>query len=1310
MAAVSTGNDGNENEYISLNSTDDEGDLSKEYEIERILAQRRTKNGTECLVRWHDYPLAEATWEPRKRLPPAVLKDWKAQRARIKAGQEERFKIREWKEKRVQQLRGKHIRHAKRNDLRAKLGLDKSDWSKSLDEMIKEIEDGYQSDDTDDDSSITYQSPVPTSSPPKQSPTQLQGRHSRTSQVAAASSLLEEEPVEFQSSSKRNQGDIAFVEIPSSPTTATKPNGVAQMLGVSKTTLPALSERRPAAKETPQSLFIQRRSSTEKPAENVFTGGTTRKKRITLSEIAADTSKEPKFLKHRHRRQLEKASRDRENEAPPLTPQRMISLDSVAAQTTLMSSQQPQAQEHPAPEADENQSEPAPSLPQRSALKRTISSQHFEATRPPEPARRKSVHFLETVQAREPSPEPSLFIENESDDPNDSIGGNEQSQSPEGIMRPPTPPLGQPKDGLGSHAQLHSVPKKCHLGSGSGKELLLLFNNISQDMSVGWLAKFKSQASLNFSHMCVVQSFAAQFRLGLAPHPILAMGAVSAVTEQTALDTIADRLRSTAQGIICHGGDFCIMIFPQQPNEWNIEADIAFGKHTSVKYVVFHPGEMKQEDLAPEKSETESQLGLNGLPKGLGQLYGLNFRIVCPPKLQTSKKHHFFLAFPWNALEQARLIASWLKLASTAEVECVIFDSFSPGGWSQYLEESSQVGGGGVIIHEDALWKIRRLPGMFEVLSNTNSGRSTVSVFKTSTRETVASDWTDKPSVIGDFSLRLLALPGKMGKIFLLTPGFIVSKPKQASQFMVWFASIYGKEDAAFKGKLAIPADFVDWLGLLLAGEIKRVDGIGEPKEHLTKIAYTIIRLQRSEETRHVLEVAPAGIDPNDEQSLVNWLGWWSILNLDQYGRSYVCGSDHTVNNFTVRIDPPRYEEGTMNDPETPLKLLDADQSVVSTNDVVVPKAPRPVPLRTGDYELVPNDEAITLQNFLQSLQMDLLKRNTPLWLYFRPVSHWRPDMAFNLGDMRGNWATTSEWFNKLNPFADCPKEKGVMARNSYLSFFYTPVENGSLGNENPKKAIEYRPWIGVLRPVNPHRRPWLKTEMYIWDMAYQGRFRGDQNVRLQDLDPVHRTVLELVSKRNGYKNPGMPLKKVWVGGWDQLETEFTNPLDITLDYLNKFTRDVKHWVPAPNFAIPTRGWKFVKAGDADDEDRRDAGGDVIMDVDQQDEQVENIAGTNKEQSGEEDDDDEDAEPRKIIFHPPQGHRKGIGGTSVCRNILYSRSRTANHKSGGQPFDYTFPLTTSWYGQQVAEGRDFKHMMVDTWKKVFDQLKVATDE
>lgn len=1310
MAAVSNLNDGDEIAYITLDSTDDEGDPSKEYEIERILAQRRTKTGTECLVRWHDYPLAEATWEPRKRLPPAVLKDWKSQRARVKAGQEGRFKIRQWKEQRVQQLREKHQRHTKRNDLRAKLGLDKSDWPKSLEELIKEIEDGYQSEDTDDDSSITYRSPVPTASPRKQSPTQIQGKSSETSQAAEAPSMFEETPVGSQSPPKRNQSDTASAEAPRSPTTATKPNDIAQSLGASKAQSPALPEKRPAAKATTQNLFIPRRSSTDKPVENVFTGGTTRKKRTTLKEVAADTSKEPKFLSHRHRRQLEKASRDRENEAPPQPPKHMISLDSVASQTTQTSSQQPQTQQHAGPADDEHQVVPAPSLPHRSALKRTTSSQHLEATRPPEPQRRKSVHFAETIQAREPSPEPSLFIEDESNGPNDSIRGNKQSQSAEGIIRPPTPPLGQSKDGVGSHAQPRSVPKKCYFGSKSGTEFVLLFNNIPQDMSVDWLANFKSQACLKFSHMCMVQSFAAQFRLGLTQHHILAMGTVSAVTEQTALDTIAERLRSTAQGIICHAIDFCILIFPQQPSVWNIEANTAFGKHTSVKYVLFHPGEMKQEDLAPEKTDIESQQGLNSLPQGLRQLYGLNFRIVSPPKLQTSKKHHFFLAFPSNALEQARLIAFWLKLSSTVEVECAIFDSFSPGGWYQYLEESSQAGGGGVIVHEDALWKIRQFPGMFEVLNNTNSGRSTVSVFKTSIRETVASDWTDKPSVIGNFSLRLLALPGKIGKIFLLTPGFILSRPKQASQFLGWFTSIYGREDAAFKGKLAIPADFVDWLGFLLAEKIRRDEARGEQKDYLTKIAHTIIKLERSEEMRHLLEVAPAVIDANDEQSLVNWLGWWSILNLDQYGRSYVCGSDHTITNFTVRIEPPRYEKGTVNDPEMPSQPPNADLNVGLTDDLVVPKAPRSMLQRTSDFELVPNDDPSTLQNYLHNLQIDILKRMTPLWLFFRPIAHWQSGMAFNLGDMRGDWATTSEWFNKLNPFSDCPKDKGGIIRNSYLSFFYTPIKNGSLGHGQPNKAIQYRPWIGVLRPVEPHKRPWQRIEMFIWDVVYQERFRGDQKVRLRDLDPVHRTVLELVSEKNGYKNPDIPLKKVWVGGRDQLETEFTSSLDITLDYLNKFARDVKQWLPAPTSNIPTRGWKFVEEGDTDDEDRLDADGDVMMDVDQSNEQVEHFSESAKEQSGEEDGDDDDAEARRIIFHPPQGLSTGLGGKSLCRNVLYSRSRAADRNSSGRPFDYTFPVTASWYGQQVAEGRDFKHMMVDTWRKVFDQLKVVTDE
>ena len=51
----------------------------EEYEVERIIAERRTKKGIEYLVRWAGYSPLYDTWEPKRALTnaPEVVSKWK---------------------------------------------------------------------------------------------------------------------------------------------------------------------------------------------------------------------------------------------------------------------------------------------------------------------------------------------------------------------------------------------------------------------------------------------------------------------------------------------------------------------------------------------------------------------------------------------------------------------------------------------------------------------------------------------------------------------------------------------------------------------------------------------------------------------------------------------------------------------------------------------------------------------------------------------------------------------------------------------------------------------------------------------------------------------------------------------------------------------------------------------------------------------------------------------------------------------------------------------------------------------------------
>jgi hypothetical protein len=50
-----------------------------EYEVERILDERRRKGRKQYLVKWHGYDMNDSTWEPEENITnaPNVIREWK---------------------------------------------------------------------------------------------------------------------------------------------------------------------------------------------------------------------------------------------------------------------------------------------------------------------------------------------------------------------------------------------------------------------------------------------------------------------------------------------------------------------------------------------------------------------------------------------------------------------------------------------------------------------------------------------------------------------------------------------------------------------------------------------------------------------------------------------------------------------------------------------------------------------------------------------------------------------------------------------------------------------------------------------------------------------------------------------------------------------------------------------------------------------------------------------------------------------------------------------------------------------------------
>ena len=111
-------------EGITLDSTEvSEQDSDKEYEVEKILAQKLVDGLDRFLVKWKGYPISRSTWEPQTSFnDPGTIKEWKRTAARQREKLEEQFDWEEWDQKRDEELRSAYERRRKRATLRKRQG------------------------------------------------------------------------------------------------------------------------------------------------------------------------------------------------------------------------------------------------------------------------------------------------------------------------------------------------------------------------------------------------------------------------------------------------------------------------------------------------------------------------------------------------------------------------------------------------------------------------------------------------------------------------------------------------------------------------------------------------------------------------------------------------------------------------------------------------------------------------------------------------------------------------------------------------------------------------------------------------------------------------------------------------------------------------------------------------------------------------------------------------------------------------------------------------------------------------------------
>ncbi|TDZ34733.1 hypothetical protein C8035_v002648 [Colletotrichum spinosum] len=307
--------------------------------------------------------------------------------------------------------------------------------------------------------------------------------------------------------------------------------------------------------------------------------------------------------------------------------------------------------------------------------------------------------------------------------------------------------------------------------------------------------------------------------------------------------------------------------------------------------------------------------------------------------------------------------------------------------------------------------------------------------------------------------------------------------------------------------------------------------------------------------------------------------------------------------------------------------------------------------------------------------------------LFGYPVAYHKDyhDTADKCEDRYREYWTFQKWFQFVWPFFLVEATQNDKSRkdfNTFMGFFHTPQAY----NSSKQKWMGRHPWLAVYRVANLHEKPWKATELLIWDPAAQERFPTHDEVAVSDLNYAQQELIEFLREMGKEKNPDLPLERVWLGGFQELSPVLLNsegaellPLDRTLEAAQHMVQNTVEYLPSLDPQLAERGYRQVS-----------------MVLPEDDQTPSDVFG------------DEDDPNARMIFHPPRSLRSFM--QSRCQNLLFNWVKEVKGDTSKSSFPYKFTPTVQWYtSQQVAENRNFEHILVAAWKEVFGLLRVPKE-
>jgi chromo domain-containing protein 1 len=1339
---------------ISDTTLEEDPEPDQDWNVEGILAEAGIGDENHYLVDWTGYTLADASWEPGSNLLGSTLEEWTRENLSKEA---QEANIDSWYKARLKLQHGKVNKARSRDERRRARGLG---TTTSLAEAEAEFKKTYDNarefdvqfsdmDTSDDDADTSYILPPPKNIPAKdRSSSSWPGKlsvarprqPSDDKSIQATKDTDKATPLPQQTEARAKtdntppcatgtgyRGTARSSKPPASSTSSTAARAATVLARSTSTSLPTPTSRSPPVPSGPtQNTRTARRSNAVTASKaanalsstNIFIGGTKRKQRKSFHEMVSDPSKGGKaFSTARFRNMVFKRSRESADRAPKTLPKLFRISDG------------PKSAEQKA------------STKQESPQSTDQAQEDVAMVEPPTKKKRKSVRFEDDAIAPATAPSLVVFAGELVDEPMTADTGHDGLFVPLGsVAASPVPELIKaqatsdetPSNSAPDSAQttpgrkvtlqdyhqrqhsLLSIKKSAVFGHPRNRNIGVIVDGVRRlpDSDVPY-STFLDAKVVTFTHHCAAKDF--WFQIENIVGNILGSGYITSISSAHLMERAAERLRLGSFGAICFGDTWAMVVFPADTEAW-LQVDEKLKSHPKpapssigiLRYIAF----AKATDARPA-SHSDWVLPANHSRQprtaAFEKLLGLEYLPLLPGKAvssSTSIRHGFYLAFPGEREDMLKAICLWLMECNP---DSLVATSLDGGSWRWFLDRNVTTSAT-IIIHELALPTIRRFPNFFQTTSCSDS-RVNFWCLSESLRRypLVPSSTVSDGLVLPPATIKMHRLL-PTGFIVLLTPSFLLTQPGHALAFMRWFRSTVKPQQFLFK-KVAVFHDVVEWLSDVhhqrtqayernahSRGELERW-GMKEEdfnaRRWLLEALHELVDMSSGDSSTAFDEEAvplvfcPEDIDANDEQSQVNWFIHFSLSNLDRFRRFIVLGTDEedteSERRCTINIKMPKYVAGTANCPDYQARRVDRqmqedrgqNQQMMPAAELATAQHEAPIPARCT---MMANENATEFVKILQPIT----KMSPLAILYERPVGYHKLEMADHYGNHTAQYETYKEWFSFLFPFQ--PRNP----KCTYIGLFYTVVDDWDPTRPRPAPYDTCRhPWVAFYRPVDPHKYiktckrdlPQREYQVVIWDChAAQQLPAGDTNPTENCLLPAQKALVDFVRGQTGEKNPGTQIAQVWLGGGDRVPNSPTShPLDTTLTFIQNVMHDLKSNVPATAYHLRERGYRQV---------------DPVQKAKEPSIKAADVAFAGNR----------DNDIKKMIFHPPRGNP--VVRASKCENHLFKRCSLARAAKIGLTFPFGFQSTQRWYKDQHSEGRGAEHILIASWGRVFEELRI----